>query len=240
VILLLTDVHARFHVVNAQIEHAEQRLGHPLAAVLVLGDMGIFEGELRAFFRDAGQRFLRPLYFIEGNHEDFAAFNRLLRTYADAFTHLPRSTAHAIDGHRFLALGGAAYMDPAATPPRGVVEPADIAACLRLPRDAARIILSHDCPAGLGVPNSPGFEQYGPPGFPGGDRLAERFRPKLWFFGHHHKWFDRTLGATRYIGLPESWEGYALLGANRTLRLVRHRVHVEPSRVPKLLRMLGF
>lgn len=239
-ILLLSDVHALFRVVNAQIEHAERRTRRPITAVVVLGDLGVFEPELRAFFVDARQRFARPVFFVEGNHEDFQAFPRLLRKYADAFTHLPRGTLHEFEGHRCLAFGGAAYMDPSATPPESVVTARDIESCLRHPSGAARIILSHDCPRSIGVPNTPDFEHYGPTGVPGGDRLADHFRPKLWFFGHHHKWFDRTIGCTRYIGLPQSWEGYALLDSHRTVRLVRHRVGIERTVLPKLLRMLGF
>lgn len=239
-ILLLSDVHALFRVVNAQIEHAERRLRRPLTAVVVLGDLGVFEPEMRAYFGEGGGRFTRPVFFVEGNHEDFQSFDRLTRRYGAHFTHLPRGSLHEIGGHRFLALGGSAHMDPAATPHGAVIETRDIEACLRHPPGAARMILSHDCPRGIGVPNTPGFEHYGPTGFPEGDRLAEHFRPKLWFFGHHHKWFDRTVGGTRYIGLPQSWEGYALLDSHRMVRLIRHRVEIEKPLLPKLLRMLGF
>jgi len=240
VILLLSDVHTLFAVVNAQIEHAERRLGRPLAAAVVLGDMGLFEPELRRFFRREGQRFARPVFFLEGNHEDFDLFEHLIGKYAEFFTYLPRGSPREIDGHRIVALGGSAYMDPAATPPKAVIAPEDIETCLRLPSSAGRVILSHDCPAGIGVPNTPGFEGYGPPGFRGGERLAAHFKPKLWFFGHHHKWFDRTTGGTRYVGLPQSWEGYALLDPHRTLRLVRHAVNVDRPFLPGLLKMLGF
>jgi len=240
VILLLSDVHAMFHVVNAQIDDAERRIQRSLAGVLALGDMGLFEPDLKRFFVDAGQRFKRPVHFLEGNHEDFGAFPRLVRRYAACFAHLPRASVHVIDGHHVLALGGAAYMDSATTPPGSAIAPADIESCLRHPPQAGRIILSHDCPAGIGVPSTPGFEHYDPTGFAGGDRLSAHFQPRLWFFGHHHKWFDRTLGRTRYIGLPQSWEGYALLSTRRTLRFVRNRVPIERRLAPRLLRLLWF
>ena len=125
-ILLLSDVHTLFAVVNAQIEHAERRLGRPLAAAVVLGDMGLFEPELRRFFRREGQRFARPVFFLEGNHEDFDLFEHLIGKYAEFFTYLPRGSPREIDGHRIVALGGSAYMDPAATPPKAVIAPEDI------------------------------------------------------------------------------------------------------------------
>ena len=127
-ILFLSDVHCRYGVVNAQIAHAEARTGRPLEAVVVLGDFGFFEPDLRRFFRR--QRFHRPVFVVEGNHEDFDRLPRLAETYRGAFTHLPRATLHTIGGHRCLALGGAAYMDAHTTPRGAVVGAADIEACL--------------------------------------------------------------------------------------------------------------
>jgi len=91
------------------------------------------------------------------------------------------------------------------------------------------------------VPNSPGFEHYGPTGFEGGLRLAERYRPKLWLFGHHHKWFDRTLDGVRYCGLAQSWNGYGLLTPEGRFTPVRNRVPptAEPPRRRLLERLLG-
>lgn len=208
-ILFLSDVHCRYGVVNAQIAHAEARTGRPFDAVVVLGDFGFFEPDLRRFFRR--QRFHRPVFVIEGNHEDFDRLPQLAATYRDAFTYLPRASLHTIGGHRCLALGGAAYMDAGTTPRRAVVSAADIDACLALPPRSASLILTHDCPRGIGVANAPGFEHYGPPGIEGGDRLVEHFAPDLWLFGHHHRWIEGRLGATRCVGLPQSWMGYAML-----------------------------
>ncbi|HNV71971.1 MAG TPA: hypothetical protein PKO06_19860, partial [Candidatus Ozemobacteraceae bacterium] len=40
--------------------------------------------------------------------------------------------------------------------------------------------------------------------------LADRFKPQLWVFGHHHQWFEVQRGLTRFQGLPECWHGYAV------------------------------
>jgi hypothetical protein len=98
----------------------------------------------------------------------------------------------------------------------------DIAACLALPAGSVDVVLSHDCPQGIGMTNAPGFGHFGPPGFAGGREIAAHLQPRLWIFGHHHRWFDRTHGATRYLGLPESWKGFALLGHHGDLRVIDH------------------
>ncbi len=228
-ILFLSDVHCRYGVVNLQIAAAEARQGRPVDAVVVLGDFGLFEPDLRSFFRRRRERFTRPVFMIEGNHEDFDRLPRLAADYRDVFTHLVRGSLHTLDGHRCLCLGGAAYMDAHTTPRASLLTPADVEGCLRHAPRTADLILSHDCPRGIGVTSAPGFEHYGLPGFVGGDRLVAHFAPRLWIFGHHHRWIEGSLGATRCVGLPQSWEGYALLGGDGRLETVTHSVRVPPS-----------
>lgn len=223
-ICLLSDVHCRYGVITAQLLDAETRFGIPPDAVVVLGDLGLFEPFLTRFFRRSGERFPVPVHFIEGNHEDFNRFDRLVRRYEDVLHYLPRGSVHALAGVRVLALGGVTYMDAHTTPAAAEVRPRDIARCLRHPRDGVEIVLSHDCPAGIGVTNRPGFEHYGPPGLIGSSQLLQHFEPRLWIFGHHHRWFDRTIGATRFFGLPQSWVGYAVLGNDGQLVAVDHAV----------------
>jgi hypothetical protein len=227
VILLLTDVHGLYTVVNAQIAHAEATTGTLVAAAVILGDVGLFEPHLGRFFRRAGERFLRPTYFIEGNHEDHDHLAALAHAYRHELVHLPRGSVHTIDGCRLLCLGGAGYMDAHTTPRAAVITPADLEACLGHPGDSVDTIISHDCPQGIGVPNSPGCEHYGPPGFAGSDLLRAHFAPRLWVFGHHHRWFDHGAGGTRFVGLAQSWKGYGLLDCGATLRVVRHRVPID-------------
>lgn len=228
-ILLITDLHCQYHLVDAQVAFAEQTTGCEVGSVIVLGDFGLFEHSLRSFFREQNRRFGRKVYFIEGNHEEFTAFDDLARQYSDCFTHLPRGTVHSIDGYRILALGGAAYMDAATTPMGCEIQPRDIQACLALPADGVDIVLSHDCPRGIGVRNSPGFEHYGAPGFPRGKEIAAHLSPRLWVFGHHHRWFESEQGTTRYVGLAESWKGFALLDSSHSLRVVKNFIDPPPG-----------
>ena len=118
-------------------------------------------------------------------------------------------------------------MDAAATPRGCEITEGDIQNCLAHAAGAVDLVLSHDCPPGIGVPNMNGLEHYGRPGVPAMAPLAEYFRPRWWFFGHHHRWFDQAHEGTRYIGLPQSWQGYALLDQDAEVSLVRNEVAIR-------------
>ena len=228
-ILFISDVHGRFQVINEQIAHAEQHTGRDVAEVIVLGDLGLFTEPLAAFFGRGGGRFSRPVSFLEGNHEEFDRFSELLETYREHLTWLPRGSTCCREGYRFLCLGGSAYMDALNTPPGAEIRDGDIDKCLCHGRDGVDIVLTHDCPCGIGVPSSPGLEFYGPPGFPRSQELLGHFHPNIWIFGHHHKWFQKETPETRFFGLPESWKGYALLDQDFTLTVMTHEVPASPS-----------
>ena len=228
-ILLLSDVHCRYDVIDRQLAHATDEAGDEISDILVLGDLGLFEPFMRRFFRKSGRPRGKPTHFIEGNHEDFANFDRLVERYRDVITHLPRGTVHTIGGVPTLALGGVCYMDAHTTPLRAEIRPQDIDRCLALPPGSADLIISHDCPADIGVQNESGLEHYGPPGFAGAGRILDHFHPKLWVFGHHHRWFDTTIDGTRFFGLPQSWVGYALLAGDGELHRVDHAVPRQPG-----------
>ena len=225
-VLLISDIHAYYGVINDQIRHAETSRGHPVSQVFALGDFGFFADELHGFFRRGKNRFLRPVSCIEGNHEDHSALAELTDRYADVVTYRSRGSLHRLGSWRGLCLGGARYMDAWSTPRGCEITIADISASLAHPSDQVDLVLSHDCPEGIGVPNTPGLEHYGAPGVPQMTRLAARYRPRWWFFGHHHRWFDLSHDGTRYIGLPQSWRGYVLLHDDGELEIVEHEIPI--------------
>ena len=236
-ILLISDVHARYEVIAAQAAHAQAQLGRPVARVLVLGDLGLFGPDLHAYFRRGGRRFPCPVAFIEGNHEDFGAFERLVAAYADVLTHLPRASVQRIGAWRWLCLGGARYMDSWSTPRGCEITPRDVAACLAHAPGSVDQVISHDCPSGIGVAHGGDLAHLGPPGDPGLAEVARHLRPRWWFFGHHHRWHEHEAGGTRFLGLPRSWQGYALLDPEGGVRRVDHEV--EPPRRPGWWRWIG-
>jgi len=169
-----------------------------------------------------GHRFLRPVSFIDGNHEDHGALAKLAEQYADVVKYLPRGSIIALESMNGLCLGGASYMDAVSTPRGSEISTTDFETCLCHDPKAVDLVFTHDCPMDIGVQGTPGMECYGKPGVPQMTQLSERFQPKLWFFGHHHRWFDTTHRQTRYIGLPESWVGYALMDKEGQVELVEH------------------
>lgn len=228
-IMVVSDTHCYYDIVNRQIEYAENILGHSISSVIHLGDFGIYKTQLHEYFRKQRKRFLRPLYCIDGNHEDFSSLDSLVHKYRDCFTYLPRATVHAIDGYRFLALGGAAYMDAMITERGAVITDQQINECLSVPRENVDIIITHDCPTGLRVPNTPGMEHFGDTGFPRSAEIASYFRPKLWLFGHHHKWFFSEDAHTGYFGVSGIWMGFGLLDEQYGFTMISHMVEWEKT-----------
>ena len=221
-ILFISDIHGWYSLVNDQIRHAETTFGRQVATVIALGDFGLFGPALHDYFAHHGGRFLRPFCFVEGNHEDFSHFDSLCNIYRSHLTHLPRGSITLIDGLKILGFGGAAYMDPRLTPHGSEIRDEDIDRCLSLPDATVDIVVSHDCPKGLGVPDSPRFRHFGPTGFDRGFEISRRFRPAIWVFGHHHQWFQAEREETRFEGLAESWHGYAVYHREFGFRRVEH------------------
>lgn len=236
-LLLLSDVHGYYQVIEAQIDHARRRLGCAVYQVVVAGDLGLFRPDLYAYFRRRSGRFSAPVSFIEGNHEDFRDFAAIASEYADVMTHLPRGSVQRLGPWRALCVGGARYMDAWSTPRGCEITAADIDACLAWPAGSIDVVITHDCPVGIGVPNSPGLEHYGIPGVAGLDRVAAHHRPRLWFFGHHHRWHEHHVDGTRFVGLPQSWQGYCLLDGQGEVRRIDHTVPL-PAR-PRWYRIFG-
>lgn len=226
--MLLSDVHCQFHLINQQIEAAEKKYGNAISQVIVLGDLGFFPDEIKYFFNKNPDGFCRPLAFIDGNHEDFAELPDLAAKFAGRLTYLPRATLKIFDSFKMLALGGAAYMDAAITPSGSEITAWQIQACLDYSPGSVDVVLTHDCPKNIGILNHRGFEHYGEPGFDGGLEIARHLKPKLWFFGHHHRWFERIIDNTRFIGIAEAWKGYALL-------LADGRVIIEKNEIKRKL-----
>jgi Icc-related predicted phosphoesterase len=236
-ILLMSDVHAHYQVVDVQIAHAEALLGHPIAQVVVLGDFGLFGPDMHRYFRRGKRRFLRPVSFIEGNHEDFVAFDRLVADFEDIVTYLPRSSVHRFGVLRALCLGGARYMDAWSTPRGSEITEEDIAHAFAVAPGSVDVVLSHDCPSGIGVTSAPALDHLGQPGVESLARLADHLRPRLWVFGHHHRWHDLDRDGTRYLGLPQSWQGFAIVDGAGEIRRVDHEVRLP--RRPRWWRLIG-
>ena len=77
----------------------------------------------------------------------------------------------------------------------------------------------------------------GIPGVEGLARIAANLRPRWWFFGHHHRWHSQEKNGTRFLGLPQSWQGYVLMDMTGGIECVTHEVALP--RRPGWLRWIG-
>ncbi|MCP4624640.1 MAG: hypothetical protein GY850_14085, partial [bacterium] len=60
--------------------------------------------------------------------------------------------------------------------------------------------------------------------------LVSHFAPRLWLFGHHHKWFEHKDGETAYYGLPSVWKGFGLLDSDYRYQVVKHLIPYPDDR----------
>jgi len=238
-IMVVSDTHCYYEIVNKQIDYAENTLGYKISSVIHLGDFGIYGSHLKDFFIKQKGRFLRPVFMIDGNHEDFKNLHKLVERYKEFFTYLPRASVHRIEGYNFLALGGAAYMDSLITERESVITDQQIDSCLAIPSEAVDIVITHDCPVDIGVPSAPGMEHFGQPGFPRSSEISSHFKPRLWFFGHHHEWYYYSDYHTRYYGVCGVWKGFGILDENFNFTMVSNSIDWEtPSLLDRILMRL--
>lgn len=132
--------------------------------VLVLGDFGIWPGPGgAAFIRDVRKACAELgvwVWFIDGNHEDFAQIEK----YRDGDPQwLPRGTRWQWHGRTWLALGGGVSLDKAIRT-EGVnwwpqEEITGEQAAKVIADGPAHVLVSHDCPAGVvhSFPPPPSF-----------------------------------------------------------------------------------
>lgn len=197
------DWHANTRWACTMIEHAKEQEAD---CIVHLGDYGW--RFMRAYVNDIQRALHRtglPLYFVDGNHEDF---DRLYsypvgsdgtRRISPQVFHLPRGHRFEWDGLRFLACGGAVSVDRHLRKegegwwPQEEITAADIARCETGGR--ADVLLSHDCPTGVKIPHLSKTGSHWPPD---AIRLANVHRdkllaiaaatePKLIFHGHYHR-----------------------------------------------------
>jgi predicted phosphodiesterase len=197
---------------------------HEVDAIVQLGDFGIWPGRGGMHYLHGLEDALAvaglPLYFVDGNHEDFpqlltypltADGTRKVRPHIH---HLPRGHRWSWDGVEFLALGGATSLD---RPQRvqwlnwwpeeeiTAAEADDAASGGRVD-----VMLTHDCPSGVSIPGiNPETDRMWPReelrrankhrdvlGF-----VVDHVQPDRLLHGHFHKRYDSQRGRTLVTGL---------------------------------------
>lgn len=186
-------------------------------AIVHLGDFGyLFRPQFLAALDAAlGEA---PLYFIDGNHEDFDWLHSLpldhrgVRPVSRRISHLPRGFRWSWSGQRWLALGGAHSVDRSRRIPGSTWWPQEALQEREIASAAAdgpvEVLISHNSPAAIPVPHT-----YAAGTFPVEDeaaddaqrelvqRVVDATAPRLIAHGHFHQHYRDRLGGTTVLGL---------------------------------------
>lgn len=197
-ILFVGDVHGAWGNLQDAIN------AHPeVDAVVQVGDFGVFPNigiQPPAVFN-------KPVFFIDGNHENHEYLSALTdNEIAKGVTYLPRATQHIIDGRTINVMGGAQSIDQHHRIEgrdwfRGEIPSFEqMSQFLELP--AADIIVTHTAP--LAVVRAMGYIDCNDPVSRDLEfvRTHIEYTPKVWFFGHWHRPFDKVIDGVRFVCLP--------------------------------------
>lgn len=164
-ILFLGDSHGDYSFVEKALHTA-----HNLSAdvIIQLGDFGIWPGQSGAAFRtlvsEYSWKYDIPVFFIDGNHEDFDWLLAQpldedgLRPILPGLVHIPRGFrwTSSVSGETFLALGGATSVDADRRTLgksfwlQESITDEDVEKTVS--GGQADIMLTHDCPVGTSIP----------------------------------------------------------------------------------------
>jgi len=222
-VLLVGDLHGDSGALHLAFSKAE---GSGASAIVQLGDYGFGwrflndECWFSAIASDLSQATGIPLYWIDGNHENFDALYQLpldengYRPIAEGVVHLPRGATLAIGESRIRAFGGAHSVDRAHRVkgvswwPQETCTDDDVQRALEA--GPADIFVSHDAPSG--VQDNAGLrrklEHWGPMHAELSIANQEKVRAALdasgasqAFHGHLHHSYSCDLGSVLVRGL---------------------------------------
>lgn len=235
-IALIGDVHGHHAHLARYLAYLHDTFG--VAAALQVGDYGFY----RLFLGFGGRKphpMPVPVYVAGGNHEDHRWVARCRRKGADPLWRAAnlfwqdRPSLIDIDGTPIGFIGGALNVD---RPQRGTARhgttnyiiDAEVTAAIDLFNNARPpLIISHSCPAGIGIGmrGNPALAQellqfvilrgFDPgPGDDAGERLLTKlwqgltYRPQAWCFGHFHYRHKACVEACAFhcLGLLEQRE----------------------------------
>jgi len=156
--------------------------------IVQVGDLGIMP---RAGYNlPANLVFTKPTYFIEGNHDDVDYIERQTE-WPDNLHYMVRGADRVWDGMRFGFLGGGDSIDKYART-EGVDwfrrELPTLVEVEMLAKRQPDVVVTHECPAFI-TKEYFGFTTDDPLAYDLQNALKHipKFKPKVWFFGHHHR-----------------------------------------------------
>ena len=229
------DIHGRihkfYHVLNKVIE------AHQISAAVQVGDFGVSKKNIRVLETLGG--FPVPVYFIDGNHEDFRFLWKAMKKGTNKewekknLYYQPRGSTLMFQGLKMGFFGGALHIGrPQKIIKGNVITTAELdKAIYEFSHFSPDILITHSCPAGIGV-GMQGLEIHywgvvnhilmagfdpGPKADCGETQHALLWnqmakRPKLWVYGHFHEQKKIEIDDTTFISLPciEHYHDYVI------------------------------
>jgi Calcineurin-like phosphoesterase len=202
---------------HGSIRHARHLIGElphllpaePAPYILHLGDFGIWPGIEGAWYVDAVLGALLAcdarLWFVDGNHEDFAQLEgfRVDDTDSKLLAWLPRGHRWQWHGRTWLACGGGVSVDKAGRtegrdwwPEEEITDEQEAAIIAGGPAD---VLVAHDCPSGVVHCYPPPPSWWSPADLARSGRHQERLQrivdavqPSWIMHGHLHMAYQRT------------------------------------------------
>ncbi len=231
-VLIVGDIHGRYGQLAAALREAQ--VNYRIDAAIQVGDFGFTRDGLRGL-RQERLRFPLPVHAIDGNHEDHAWLHRAVLLGAPRawqqelnLVYQPRPSVVALGGSHVGFLGGALHVDRPQRHnvrsgfPNYILQRQRERAAALFNRERCELIVTHSCPAGIGIglrassehEHTVGLHVQGAGFDPGpvddcGEvelgRLWEQleYRPQAWVFGHFHRAHQATIGGTRFFALDD-------------------------------------
>jgi len=224
-VLVVGDVHGQHHRLAELLADGRRRLD--IQAAIQVGDFGFTAAAIAAL----RQPFVVPLFVVDGNHEDHRWLQKAIdggepaRWRADLNLHYQARASTAVVGRsRVGFIGGAFNVDrpqqhnQAAGLPNYIMRRHADAACALFNGEEPDLIVSHSCPAGIGIGLTgpielrlgvldhivgAGFDP-GPVHDCGETELTRvwhglGYHPAAWVFGHHHRLHATTVRNTHFV-----------------------------------------
>jgi len=231
-VLIVGDVHGQHEPLVAALRQAQA--DYRIEAAIQVGDFG-FTREHWQRLRLGRLRFPVPVHAIDGNHEDHAWLHQAallgtVRGWREEFNlvYQERPSVARLGSSTVGFLGGALHVDRPqkhnllAGLPNYILRRQRERAAALFNRERCDLIVTHSCPAGIGIGlrasdehehgvgvhvQGAGFDP-GPAEDCGETELGHLWidlthRPRAWVFGHFHRAHQARVGGTRFVGVDD-------------------------------------
>jgi predicted phosphodiesterase len=213
--LILGDAHGEWTHMNVTISRAIRE--HPdITHIVQVGDLGYgwpggkpFKAS-RSFFSEAEMAVYNAAVklWIDGNHENFDRLDQDNGASWPDWRHMSRGSVLEIEGKRIMFFGGASSIDKADRTPHVSWWPQEsitYGQVRRAMEDDGPIdaMFSHEHPTAFPYSDT----RYDNNIFGRSDKdlldaLRQHFKPKVWFFGHHHFGDTGIVAGTEWVCCP--------------------------------------